>query len=119
MITKKEAIDLLSRVANELEYREIEPASDIEKLRVLAHQIREETFILSHTATIEKGQIYTTKDKNDKWGELKLVITKVEGDARGDVRDSWVHLRKEPQKGKIKEKVRTWWIKDHCYRIWE
>ena len=39
MLSKKEAIDLLSRVADKLEYRGIEPASDIEKLRVLAHYI--------------------------------------------------------------------------------
>ena len=39
MITKKEAIDLLNRVATLLEQRGIEPASDIEKLRVLAHYI--------------------------------------------------------------------------------
>ena len=114
MITKKEAIDLLSRVADKLEYRAIEPASDIEKLRVLAHQIREETFILPPPATIEKGQIYITKDKNDKCGGLKLVITKVEGDTR----DGWVHFRIEPRKGKIKDTARVWWIKDMCYRIW-
>ena len=39
MLNKEEAIDLLRRVANELEIRGIEPASDIEKLRALARQL--------------------------------------------------------------------------------
>ena len=36
LINKVESIDLLSRVADKLEERGIEPASDVEKLRVLA-----------------------------------------------------------------------------------
>lgn len=113
MITKKEATDLLSRVADKLEYRAIELASDIEKLRVLAHQFREETFILPTPSTIEKGQSYITKSKDGFYGGLKLVVTKVE---KGDTRDGYVHYRTEPQKGK--DTCRVWWIKDYCYRIW-
>ena len=41
MLNKEEAIHLLLIVANELEIRGIEPASDIEKLRVLAHQLEQ------------------------------------------------------------------------------
>ena len=41
MINNKGAIALLRRVANELEFRGIEPAGDIEKLRVVAHQLEE------------------------------------------------------------------------------
>lgn len=115
MITKKEAIDLLSGVAEKLAYRGIEPASDIEKLRALAHQIREETFILPNPPTIEKGQIYITKSKDDFFSGSKLVVTKVE---KGDTRDGYVHYRTEPGKGKTKDTCRVWWIKDYCYRIW-
>ena len=42
MLNKEEAIHLLLRVANQLEYRGIEPAADTEKLRVLAHQLERE-----------------------------------------------------------------------------
>lgn len=42
MLNKEEVPDLLNRVADKLEYRGIEPASDIEKLRVLAHQLEQE-----------------------------------------------------------------------------
>ena len=44
MLNKKEAIYLLLQVANELECRGIEPASDTEKLRVLAHQLEEQEY---------------------------------------------------------------------------
>jgi len=116
MITKKEAIDLLSRVANELEDRGIEPASDIEKLRVLAHQIREEKSILPHPATIEKGQIYIAKSQTGVPAGTKLVVIKVE---EGDTRDGFVHYIIESEKEKTKDICRVWWIKDHCYRIQE
>lgn len=48
MLNKEEAIHLLRRVADQLEYRGIEPASDIEKLRVLAHQLEHEWGIGKH-----------------------------------------------------------------------
>jgi len=42
MLNKKETIHLLDRVANKLEERGIEPASDVEKLRVLSRQLEQE-----------------------------------------------------------------------------
>lgn len=41
MLTKKEAMALLIRVADNLDHRGIEPASDIEKLRALAYQVEQ------------------------------------------------------------------------------
>ena len=40
MINKKEIMGLLNRVADKLEKRGIEPASDVEKLRVLAFSFK-------------------------------------------------------------------------------
>ena len=42
MLNKEEVIHLLNRVATQLEQRGIAPASNIEKLRVLAHQLEQE-----------------------------------------------------------------------------
>lgn len=41
MINKEESIVLLNRVADKLEKRGVESASDVEKLRVLARQLEQ------------------------------------------------------------------------------
>ena len=66
-MNKKEAIDLLNQVALKLEQRGLAPASDIEKLRALAHQLEQ----------AEGKEISTAKEHNQKVSKVRETLMKI------------------------------------------